>query len=250
MTYGPEPVLFRKVVLVLGPGLARGFAYVGAIRALEDAKIPIAAVLGTEMGAFVGSIYAMDGKINQLEWAMLKFREGTFENGNSMLPEVFRRKTRAKKLEAGLASVFDKRDLGQSKLPLRIAIQVGDETSIVERGPALSAVRAAISDPELFGLGEWNGSPAQTAASKRPLLVAEARAMNLGPVVVIDASDTAETGDVDLVIRPNLTGIGPRDFKKRTEAAFRGKSAVRKKIAELRQLVGMPAELEQPRGTP
>lgn len=249
-TYGPEPVLYRSVVLVLGPGLARGFSYVGAIRALDEAKIPIAAVLGTEMGAFVGSIYAMDGKINQLEWAMQKIRAGTFESGGSVMPEVFRRKKRAKNLEEGLAGVFENRDINQSKLPLRIAIEVSGNATIIERGPALSAVRAAISDPELFGLGEWNGSPAGPAASTRPLLVVEARALNLGPVVVIDAANTQDTGDADLVIRPDLTGIGPRDFNKRTEAAFRGKSAVRKMNAELRHLVGLPAEVDPLKGTP
>jgi NTE family protein len=223
---------------------------VGAIRALDEAKIPIAAVLGTEMGAFVGSIYAMDGKINQLEWAMQKIRAGTFEAGSSVLPEVFRRKTRAKHLEEGLSGVFEKRDLSQSKLPLRIAVEVGGDVKVIERGPALRAVRAAISDPELFGPGEWNGSPAGPATKTRPLLVAEARALNLGPVVVIDASNTQDTGDADLVIRPNLAGIGPRDFKKRTEAAFRGKNAVRGVTAELRHLVGLPAEVELSKGNP
>jgi NTE family protein len=232
-------------VLVLGPGLARGYAYVGALRALEEAKIPIAAVLGTEMGAFVGSLYAMDGKINQLEWAMLKFRDGTFDSQGSLLPEVFKRKARAKKLEEGLLGVFDSRDLSQSKLPIRIAVQTSrGEVSVVERGPALSAVRAAIADPEIFGPAEWNGGMAGPAARTRPLLVHEAKAMNLGPVVVIDAAGTQDVGDADLVIRPNLSGIGPRDFQKRTEAAFRGKSAVRQKIPELRHLVGLPAEAD------
>src|SRR6185437_12609417 len=100
--------LFRPVVLVLGPGLARGYAYVGAIRALTEAKVPIGAILGTEMGALVGSLYAMDAKINQFEWAMLKFREGAFESQGGLMPEMFQRSSRAKKLEEDLSRVFDK----------------------------------------------------------------------------------------------------------------------------------------------
>src|SRR4051794_36609960 len=42
--YGPAPVQLRPVVLVLGPGMARGFSYVGVIRALNEAKIPIGAI--------------------------------------------------------------------------------------------------------------------------------------------------------------------------------------------------------------
>ena len=257
--YGPEPILFRPVVLVLGPGLARGYAYVGAIRALTEAKIPIAAILGTEMGALVGSLYAMDAKINQFEWAMLKFREGAFENQTSLLPELFQRSSRAKKLEDDLGRIFDNRDLSQSKLPIRIAIQTQDSgAAVVERGPAAGAVRAAIADPELFGPGQWNGAPAGSAAKSKPLLITEARAMNLGPVVVIDAMVDAdekklvsadELRDADLVIRPNLAGIGPLDFQKRTDAAFRGKSAVNNQIAEIRHLVGMPADIEPQKGS-
>jgi NTE family protein len=258
--YGPEPILFRPVVLVLGPGLARGYAYVGALRALSEAKIPIAAILGTEMGALVGSLYAMDDKINQFEWAMLKFREDAFETQGGLLPEMFQRSARAKKLEEDLTGVFENRDLSQSKLPVRIAIQTeGAGAAVVDRGPAVGAVRAAISDPELFGPGQWNGLPAVSAAKTKPLMISEARAMNLGPVVVIDAMEGVDEKklvsadqlhDADLVIRPDLTGIGPKDFQKRTDAAFRGKSAVNSQIAEIRHLVGMPNDDVPSKGSP
>jgi NTE family protein len=225
--------------------MARGYAYVGALRAIEEAKLPVGAVLGTEMGAFIGSIYAMEGKFTQFEWAMLKFRDGTFDNAKSVVPEVFRRKTRAKKLEDDLASLFDGKDLSQSKLPLRIALQVkGKGVEVLERGSAAQAVRAAISDPELFGAGEWDGAPAIPAPRAKAELIAQARALNLGPVVMIDATGGRASADADLVITPDLSGIGPRDFRKRTEAAFRGKSAVRKKVAELKHLVGMPTDPE------
>ena len=48
----------RPIVLVLGPGMARGFAFAGVLRALNEAKIPIGAVIGTEMGALVSALYA------------------------------------------------------------------------------------------------------------------------------------------------------------------------------------------------
>ncbi len=51
-----------SVDLVLGGGGARGWAHVGAIRALEEAGIPIDAVGGTSMGALIGgaSIAGLD----------------------------------------------------------------------------------------------------------------------------------------------------------------------------------------------
>lgn len=47
-----------SVGLVLSGGGAKGIAHIGAIRALEDAGIPIDFVTGTSMGAIVGGLYA------------------------------------------------------------------------------------------------------------------------------------------------------------------------------------------------
>lgn len=48
----------ENVGLVLGGGGARGISHIGIIQALEEAGIPIDAVGGTSMGAFVGALYA------------------------------------------------------------------------------------------------------------------------------------------------------------------------------------------------
>jgi NTE family protein len=45
--------------LVLGGGGARGFAHLGALRAFEEARIPIDIIGGTSMGAIVGAQYVM-----------------------------------------------------------------------------------------------------------------------------------------------------------------------------------------------
>lgn len=47
-----------RIGLVLSCGGARGLAHVGAIQVLEEAGIPIAAVMGSSMGAYVGSLWA------------------------------------------------------------------------------------------------------------------------------------------------------------------------------------------------
>ena len=52
----------KKVGLALGSGGARGWAHIGAIRALEKAGIEVDYLAGTSIGAFVGGIYA----VNQL----------------------------------------------------------------------------------------------------------------------------------------------------------------------------------------
>jgi NTE family protein len=54
----PEAVSAPSIGLVLSCGGARGLAHVGAIQVLEEAGIPIAAVIGSSMGAYVGALWA------------------------------------------------------------------------------------------------------------------------------------------------------------------------------------------------
>lgn len=49
----------RAVCLALGGGGARGFAHIGAFRALEEAGVPVDLVGGTSMGAVVGAEFAL-----------------------------------------------------------------------------------------------------------------------------------------------------------------------------------------------
>jgi NTE family protein len=56
----------RAVGLVLSGGGARGFAHIGAIRALETAGIPIDLVAGTSMGAIIGAAAAADLRADEI----------------------------------------------------------------------------------------------------------------------------------------------------------------------------------------
>jgi NTE family protein len=63
----PDNDLTRQAVgLALGGGAARGWAHIGVIRALEEAKIRPAYVVGCSMGALVGAAYA-SGVLDELE---------------------------------------------------------------------------------------------------------------------------------------------------------------------------------------
>lgn len=55
-----------KIGIALGGGGAKGFAHIGALRALGDAGIAFETVAGTSIGALVGAVYAA-GKLPELE---------------------------------------------------------------------------------------------------------------------------------------------------------------------------------------
>ncbi|KAK2735819.1 phosphatidylcholine and lysophosphatidylcholine phospholipase [Myotisia sp. PD_48] len=63
----------KAVGLVLGGGGARGIAHVGAIKALEEAGIPIDIVGGTSIGAFIGALYARDADVVPMYGRAKKF---------------------------------------------------------------------------------------------------------------------------------------------------------------------------------
>ena len=55
-----------RIGLALGSGSARGWAHIGAIRALEERAVKPDMVCGSSVGALVGAAYA-SGQLDKLE---------------------------------------------------------------------------------------------------------------------------------------------------------------------------------------
>ena len=73
------------VVLVLGPGMARGLAHAGVLKGLDNAGVKVGAILGTEIGALIGSLYATRSTINEFEWSLLKLKSEIFARQSGSL---------------------------------------------------------------------------------------------------------------------------------------------------------------------
>ncbi len=56
----------KAISLVLSGGGARGFAQIGVLRALEEEQVPIDLIGGTSMGAFVGALYTIGWRPDNL----------------------------------------------------------------------------------------------------------------------------------------------------------------------------------------
>lgn len=65
--YGSGGDKTPRIGLVLSSGGARGLAHVGVIQVLEEAGIPVTALAGCSMGAYVGSLWAAGLSGTQLE---------------------------------------------------------------------------------------------------------------------------------------------------------------------------------------
>jgi NTE family protein len=63
------PIVGRRrlgIALALGGGAARGWAHIGALKALDDNKIAVSMIAGTSIGALVGGCY-LAGRLAELE---------------------------------------------------------------------------------------------------------------------------------------------------------------------------------------
>jgi NTE family protein len=239
------------VILVLGPGQARAFAEAGVIRALADAKIRIAGIYGVELGSLIGSLYAVDGNVNHLEWELLHFHEGAFGVQESVLNQFLNRRPSADALETRLQKAFRNRDLSKTKIPMKIVVQpAGEQARLYEKGPLRVIVRAAMAAPvgseEGFEPILLDGKNSGSAANTRPFPIEDAKrtAASSGSVVIavdcLDPKDSdrfPELKDADLVLKPNLRQIGLKDYSNRTDATFAGKSATLEKMDEIKKLV-------------
>src|ERR1043166_1787057 len=103
-----------RVGLALGSGSARGWAHIGAIRALEERGIKAEVVCGTSIGALVGAAYAsgeldrLEGWVTGLAWTtVLRLMDLTWKGGlisGNRLFNLFR-------------MLFEKRDIDE--LPIK-----------------------------------------------------------------------------------------------------------------------------------
>lgn len=77
----------QKVALVLSGGGSRGAAHIGVIRALEENHIPINYIVGTSIGAIIGSLYASGYTPDEMEQLMSsedfqRWAAGVTDDGN------------------------------------------------------------------------------------------------------------------------------------------------------------------------
>ena len=69
-----------KIGIALGSGVARGWAHIGVLRALEEAGIQIDAIAGTSIGALVGGHGPRDAEALNMDTAQLS-QHGVFAGG-------------------------------------------------------------------------------------------------------------------------------------------------------------------------
>ena len=75
-----------KVAVVLSGGGAKGVAHISALRAIEEAGLPIDIITGTSMGSLIGGLYAVGWSTDELD-SLVRSQDWTFLLSDRVNPE-------------------------------------------------------------------------------------------------------------------------------------------------------------------
>jgi NTE family protein len=176
-----------RIGLALGSGAARGWAHIGAIRALEERGVKPDLICGSSIGALVGAFYA-SGELDKLEtwvtslaWTtVLRLMDLTWRGGL----------IRGQRLFNLFRVTFEDRDI--SALPIlygAIATELDSGREVwLREGKVLDAVRASCAMPGLFTPVLRNDTLLVDGGLVNPVPVSMCRALGADLVIAVDLS--------------------------------------------------------------
>jgi NTE family protein len=176
-----------RIGLALGSGAARGWAHIGAIRALEDRGVKPDLVCGTSIGALVGAFYAA-GELDKLEkwvtslaWTtVVRLMDLTWRGGL----------IRGQRLFTLFRTTFEDRDI--SALPIlygAVATELASGREVwLREGKVLDAARASCAMPGLFTPVIRDETILVDGGLVNPVPVSMCRALGADLVIAVDLS--------------------------------------------------------------
>jgi NTE family protein len=238
-----------RIALVLGAGASRGFAHIGVLKILEANKIPIAMIVGTSAGSFVGSLYAYGYNAYQLQKIALTIEKSDIVDlaipDNGFI--------KGEKLAEYVNNMVRNTPIEKMRIPfyaVATAVPSGQEV-VFGKGNTGTAVRASCSIPGVFRPTRIGDRVYVDGGVVSPVAVEVARRYGADIVIAVDISadldtrapegtiDTIlqsinimysklaliQTVKADVVIRPKVGYIGSAEFERRNEAIMEGEKA-------------------------
>lgn len=220
ITWADEPGAPQRprIGLVLAGGGAKGFAHIGAIKVLEEMRIPIDFVAGTSMGALIGGLYASGMTSDRLEEVILGLNWDDLFHDNPVRRDLsFRRKKddseflvkipvgfrdgkftaprgliEGQKINLLLKSLFlparQIRDFDELPIPFRaVAADIENgEAVVLGSGDLGMALRASMSIPGAFSPVQIDGRLLVDGGIALNLPMDVARGMGADVLIVVD----------------------------------------------------------------
>ena len=233
--------------LIMGGGALKGLAHIGAWKAVQEAGVPVAGIIGTSIGAMVGAAFAGGRSVEEMEAFACSLRRRD-------LIRLNRRAVWINGIRA--ASVFQGgplRDYILGLLPterwhelqIPMAVNVVDLASgetvwLGHRGdtdiPLVDAVYASCALPVLFPLAEVDGRFLMDGGVQEMLPLRRASDMGATRIIAVDAG-AGPDADARLVAKEGLVAVHQRVF-----AIMSGQ----KRRDTVRDWTGVPLTLVRP----
>ncbi len=177
-----------SVGLVLSGGAARAYAHVGAIRALNEAKVPIDFIGGASMGAVVGAGLAMGWDDAEIDHRIRKAFVDTSPVDDLDIPLIAL--IRGEKVRARLKEHFGEQQIEDMWLPFFCISSnlTSGAYQIHRRGKLRHALRASIAIPGLLPPVTHGDNVLVDGAVMKNFPTDVMRSMHLGPVVGVDVT--------------------------------------------------------------
>ncbi len=177
--------------LALGGGVARGWAHIGALKALIEAGIEPDIVAGTSIGSVVGAAY-LAGRLDSLEnWALSLDRRRVLHymdlswGGSGLVKGTRLRKVLSHYLADKNIEDFD-RKFAAVTCDLRTGYEVW-----LQKGPVIPAVQASYALPGAFEPIKIDGRYMIDGALVNPVPVSACRALGAHLVIAVSLSGDA-----------------------------------------------------------
>ena len=176
-----------RIGLALGAGSARGWAHIGAIRALEERGVKADFICGTSIGALVGAAYA-SGELDRLEkwvsglaWTtVVRLMDLTWRGGL----------IRGQRLFTLFRTMFEERNIEDLAIPFgAVATELYSGRELwLRHGNLMDAVRASCAMPGLFTPVVRDNVVVVDGGLVNPVPVSMCRALGAELVIAIDLS--------------------------------------------------------------
>lgn len=235
--FGAEQGSRPRIGLVLGGGGARGAAHIGALRVLDEMRIPVDCVAGTSMGALIGATFAagttpaeIERQVLAINWSKTVGSEG--QRDRTPINRKLASATYTNNLDFGLKNgsvrgsggllrtqgiedvlrslVSDARltrDFDDLPIPFRAIAtdMLAGEMVVLEKGDLAVAMRASMSVPGAFSPVIMDGKILSDGGLMRNLPVDIVRGLCADVVIAVSLSSPSPVAD-DLASAVTLAG--------------------------------------------